>query len=280
MKQKILVNQIIPFSNVDGEGNRCSIFVQGCQLNCLYCHNSETIQICRHCGICVKHCPSNALSLQSDRVIYEESLCCQCDSCIRVCPYQSTPKAKAYTIDDLMVRIEDYRPYIRGVTFSGGEPTLYADFLAELAQKIKKRELTVYIDSNGFFDFETILPFINSVDGFLLDIKAIDNIEHLCGVKGQIHLRNLEKLLAMDKVIEVRTVLLNEHMDQLNTLNQVVERLKSYPKVPYRLIRAHVTGLKKAQEACIGEAIMTEKEFVSYGNHLKQKGFYNFKLQM
>ena len=273
------MNQIIPFSNVDGEGNRCSIFVQGCQLNCLYCHNSETIQMCRHCGICVEHCPSKALSLQSGCVIYEESLCIQCDSCIMVCPYQSTPKAKAYTMDDLMARIESYRPYIRGVTFSGGEPTLYADFLAEMVPKIKKLGLTVYIDSNGFFDFDAILPLINSVDGFLLDIKAVDSIEHLCGIKGQTHLNNLERLLEIEKVIEVRTVLLNQHMDQINTLNQVVDRLEGYPQVPYKLIKAHVTGLKKAQKALIGEAIMTEEEFVSYGSYLTQKGFHNFYLQ-
>lgn len=279
MNQKILVNQIIPFSNVDGEGNRCSVFVQGCQLNCLYCHNSETIQTCRNCGICIEHCPSNALSLQSNLVTYEESQCSHCDKCIMVCPYQSTPKAKAYTQDDLMAKIEIYRPYIRGVTLSGGEPTLYADFLTGLAQKIKKMGLTVYIDSNGFFDFEAISPLIHTVDGFLLDIKAVDNIEHLCGAKSQIHLKNLEKLLEIDKVIEVRTVLLNKHMDQSNTLNQVVDRLEGYPQVPYKLIRAHVTGLKKIQEAYIGEAIMTEEEFVIYGDYLNQKGFHNFKLQ-
>ncbi|PKM56892.1 MAG: YjjW family glycine radical enzyme activase [Firmicutes bacterium HGW-Firmicutes-3] len=279
MNQKILVNQIIPFSNVDGEGNRCSIFVQGCQLNCLYCHNSETIQICRHCGICVEHCPSKALSIHSGLVVYDESQCTQCDRCIVVCPYQSTPKTNAFTKDDLMAKIVSYRPYIRGVTFSGGEPTLYADFLTELAQKIKKLGLTVYIDSNGFFDFDAIFPLINAVDGFLLDIKAVDSIEHLCGVKDQTHLKNLERLLEIDKVIEVRTVLLNKHMDQINTLNQVADRLEVYPQVPYRLIRAHITGLKKEQEALVGEAIMTVKEFLAYGNHLRQKGFHNFILQ-
>jgi len=279
VNQKILVNQIIPFSNVDGEGNRCSFFVQGCQLNCLYCHNSETIQKCRHCGLCIEHCPSKALSFQSGLVIYDERLCTQCDTCIMVCPYQSTPKAKTYTLEMLMVLIKSYLPYIRGVTFSGGEPTLYADFLAELSPKIKKLGLTVYIDSNGFFDFDAILPLINSVDGFLLDIKAVDRIEHLCGVKGQTHLDNLERLLEMDKVIEVRTVLLNKHMDQINTLNQVVDRLVRYSHVPYRLIRAHITGLKKTQEALIGDAIMTDEAFIAYEKHLNQKGFHNFILQ-
>ena len=37
------LHRIIPFSNVEGQGNRTSIFLQGCKLNCLYCHNPETI---------------------------------------------------------------------------------------------------------------------------------------------------------------------------------------------------------------------------------------------
>ena len=42
---KGIVNKIIPFSNVDGPGNRLSIFFQGCNFDCLYCHNPETIEV-------------------------------------------------------------------------------------------------------------------------------------------------------------------------------------------------------------------------------------------
>ena len=40
---KMKINKIISFSSVDGPGNRLVVFVQGCNLNCIYCHNPETI---------------------------------------------------------------------------------------------------------------------------------------------------------------------------------------------------------------------------------------------
>lgn len=52
----IIVNKIIPFSTVDGIGNRCAIFVQGCNVNCIYCHNSETINLCNECRECIEVC--------------------------------------------------------------------------------------------------------------------------------------------------------------------------------------------------------------------------------
>ncbi|MCI7575162.1 MAG: 4Fe-4S cluster-binding domain-containing protein, partial [Clostridiales bacterium] len=44
------VNRIIPFSCVDGPGNRTAVFLQGCNFDCKYCHNPETIASCVHCG--------------------------------------------------------------------------------------------------------------------------------------------------------------------------------------------------------------------------------------
>mgnify|MGYP001728747493 FL=1 len=46
------INKIIPLSVVDGPGCRTSVFVQGCNIACAYCHNPETQQLCRACGIC------------------------------------------------------------------------------------------------------------------------------------------------------------------------------------------------------------------------------------
>ena len=63
--KKAPVNKIIPFSNVDGPGNRTSIFFQGCPFNCLFCHNPETIHMCQNCGVCVEKCPVGALSVDT-----------------------------------------------------------------------------------------------------------------------------------------------------------------------------------------------------------------------
>ena len=67
MKKTAPVNKIIPFSNVDGPSNRMAIFFQGCQFNCRFCHNPETINLCIHCGKCVETCPTNALTKENNK---------------------------------------------------------------------------------------------------------------------------------------------------------------------------------------------------------------------
>ena len=73
---KAPINRIIEFSNVDGPGNRTSIFVQKCPFKCLYCHNPETINECVHCGVCVEHCKANpkALTIENGKVVWHEDL--------------------------------------------------------------------------------------------------------------------------------------------------------------------------------------------------------------
>lgn len=67
-----LVNKIIPFSCIDGPGNRTSIFFQGCNLKCTYCHNPETINKCVNCGKCVTVCPVNALDMNDNKVVWND----------------------------------------------------------------------------------------------------------------------------------------------------------------------------------------------------------------
>ena len=68
------INRIIPFSNVDGPGNRFAVFLQECNVNCLYCHNPETINRCNSCGICITTCPAGALSWKEKVVKHQTYL--------------------------------------------------------------------------------------------------------------------------------------------------------------------------------------------------------------
>ncbi|SET00510.1 pyruvate formate lyase activating enzyme [Natronincola peptidivorans] len=243
MKYKAEVNKIIPFSNVDGPGNRLAIFFQGCNINCSYCHNPETINCCSHCGTCVSLCPTKAIKMVDGKVIYEEALCIGCDQCIRTCGFNASPKTREYTVDQLYEVIEGYAPFIRGVTVSGGEPTQQAAFITELFKRVKGLGLSCFVDTNGFFNKEDMIELIQVTDQFMIDIKGINTLETLCGKRSKQHLENLQYLLSIQKTYEVRTVVALEMVDIKETLTSVASLLKNHPSVTYRLISLHLTGL-------------------------------------
>ncbi|MDW1844049.1 4Fe-4S dicluster domain-containing protein, partial [Vibrio sp. Vb0839] len=76
------VTRILPFSCVDGPGNRLVIFLQGCNYQCLNCHNPHTINHCNHCGDCVAECPAGALKFdENNNVVWLKEECTHCDHC-------------------------------------------------------------------------------------------------------------------------------------------------------------------------------------------------------
>lgn len=218
------LHRIIPFSNVEGRGNRTSVFLQGCKLNCLYCHNPETIPR------------------------YAEG-------------------AKNVSLQYLYEQIMEAVPFIRGVTFSGGEPTIHHKKLLPLFKKLREEGLTCYLDSSGFFDFETIRPLIELTDKFLFDLKGNGaGLQTLCFDRqnrtGQIpnqvlpsevrmkadnlarNLQNLAQLLRLGKVEEVRLVFVKNFFDAHALIEQVAAMLKDYPDVVLKIIRVHSKGVR------------------------------------
>jgi pyruvate-formate lyase-activating enzyme len=81
-----------------------------------------------------------------------------------------------------------------------------------------------------------------------------------------INLVNLKDLLVRHKVIEVRTVLLNDFMDIESTIGAVCDLLKDYPTIPYKLIRAHLIGLKKQQKNLFGIGYYQKKQWNPIGS--------------
>ncbi|MGI6278971.1 MAG: YjjW family glycine radical enzyme activase [Acutalibacteraceae bacterium] len=273
---KATVNKIIPFSSVDGPGNRTAIFLQGCNMNCLYCHNPETRSKCVHCGVCVSSCPTGALSFKNKRVLYDPAKCIQCDTCIKVCPYGSSPKTADMTPMEVWQVVEKQVPFIRGITVSGGECTLYPEFLTELFKLAQKNGLSTLIDSNGTLDFEHYPDLLAVTDGVMLDIKAFDPFEHkkVTGMDNAIVLKNARFLASKGKLFEVRTVVSPGLFDAEQTITQTAEMLKPYlslSPIRYKLIAYRPMGVRAQYAKTL--QIPTQNELEYYAGLLKAKGF-------
>ena len=259
--KKAPVNKIIWFSNVDGPGNRTAVFFQGCTFNCLFCHNPETIHLCSSCGACVSGCPVHALSLENGSVCWNPALCVQCDACIRACPHDASPRVRWMTVEEVFSEISRALPYIDGVTVSGGECTLYTDFLLDLFPLIRENGKTCLLDSNGSFDFESHPEILSCSDGVMLDVKAVSSAwsNQLLSAPPDLVLRNLDYLLSVGKLQEVRTVLFPDRTaENEETVRYVASRVQD--ACPYKLIRYRPFGVREKNQPLIGERITDESE--------------------
>lgn len=208
------VTRIIDFSAVDGPGNRMVIFLQGCNFNCWYCHNPETIPL-------------------AELTAPEET------------------HTEAYAVMDAAALVMRYRkasPFISGVTFSGGECTVQFDFLLEACKALKAAGAHILIDTNGHLGPDKLARLLEVADGLMLDIKALDPTEHraLTGAENHRVLQTFKKALASGQLAEVRTVIRGEAPDALKTVAWVARHLAEVnPEIPYRLIRYRQHGVRK-----------------------------------
>lgn len=204
------VNKILSHSFVDGPGNRAVIFLQGCNLNCLYCHNPYTINLCDHCGLCVETCPHGALSWKNGLVQWNSELCKECDTCIQTCQSNSSPRTISMTPGEVWETIKPVSRFISGVSVSGGEPVLQADFISEFFGIVKNSSsLTTLIETNGYAGPQAYLPLLEHLDLAIVDLKAIDPQRYVDLTGGELastletirFLHEKKKLYAVQQVV-------------------------------------------------------------------------------
>ncbi len=270
-----LINKIIPFSFVDGPGNRTVIFLQGCNFNCDYCHNPETINKCKHCGQCIKACPAQALSTERQCVIWDRSKCIACDNCLRTCKNYSSPKAVRLGVNEIVREVSNYLPFISGITVSGGECTLQAQFLTQLFTQIKRLNLTTMIDTNASVPLFDLPELMQVTDGVMVDLKSYAPQEHieLTGQNNTTVLLNLKFLASIHKLHEVRTVIVPGLLNNVYNVQMTSTLLASLDRdIIYKLIRFRPTGVRK----CLaGTQIPSEDLMSELGDIARENGLQN-----
>jgi pyruvate-formate lyase-activating enzyme len=197
----------------------------------------------------------------------------------------------SYTVDKLIALIKENMPFIRGITVSGGEATLYHKYLVDLFNVAHELGLTCYVDTNGFFDLEDIEKLIAQTDKFLFDIKGSGpGLKPLCFnpsgeqvnlanaddfVDRDQHLNNLKALLQRDKIEEVRLVYVKAFYDAKEVVNKLSDLLVDYPQIPLKIIRVHAKGLEKERAIRLKGKIPNLEELNQLASYAKSVGIKN-----
>lgn len=261
-EERATVFNIQPFSTQDGPGVRTTVFLKGCNLSCLWCHNPESInmkpqlqfnsQKCIGCKKCFAACKNHAHKTDENSAhVIDKNLCVGCLSCVKNCCAQAlTQVGELMTAKKVFEQVLADKPYYGehgGLTVSGGECLLNPHFLKELFTLCKQNDLSTAIDTAGNVDFGVIEPLLSLTDYFLYDIKAVNSDVHrrLTGVGNELILANLDKLLELNANVIVRIPCIpGANLDDLKNAPQLF--LKKKP-MQVELLPYHRLGEGKAQ---------------------------------
>lgn len=260
MAIKGLVFNIQRCCNNDGPGIRTTVFMKGCPLRCLWCHNPESQRMvrelmffanrCKLCGICTEVCPNGVHTLEPRRVRFEK--CSLCGKCVGKCPYEALQIVGSWkTVEEVLNEIEKdaafYRVSQGGITISGGEPTMQPDFVLSLCQELKKKEFHVALDTSGYCRWEQLKKILSFTDLVMLDIKHINSEVHrkLTGVDNNLIIDNMRRILAIGKDLIVRFPLIPGYNDEIGHIVELSSFLKSSGVKEIDLVPYHTLGVPK-----------------------------------
>lgn len=242
----MLVFDIKRYAINDGPGIRITIFMKGCPLSCVWCHNPEglssrkeklyTKKKCIGCQTCVKACPEQALTLTPDGIVTDRTRCTLCGTCAEVCPALAMEiSGTEYSTDALMKEIEKETVFMDrsegGVTFCGGEPLLHPEPLLELLRRCGEQGIHRAVDTTLFARPEVVREVINNCELFLVDLKQMDSAKHkyFCGVPNEPILANLRMIAEAGHDFYLRIPLIEGVNADEENITRSAEFLASLP---------------------------------------------------
>lgn len=244
------ITDIQRFSLNDGDGIRTTVFLKGCNMQCKWCHNPETIKFkndillydsnCIHCMKCFEVCKQGAHILDRDKHIVDNDKCIGCGKCVDVCYAEALKfSSESMSVEEVMFQIVQDKAYYErsggGVTISGGEVFCQVDFVDKLIDVCKSEGINVAVETNLLHKFENIEHIIKKLDMVMFDIKLFDNEMHkkYTGVDNKIILENAKKLDKLDIPLIVRTPLIPNVTDTDENLIQIANFVSGLKNVKY-----------------------------------------------
>ena len=215
------ITQIQRFSVHDGPGIRTTVFLKGCNLRCIWCHNPETYAAgmelqhfanrCTGCGRCIPACPSGLRRMEEGKLQWDKAQCAHCFACeaacvngaLEICGKDHSPEELC---DILKKDSKYYQRSNGGVTFSGGEPLLQADFVFRCADLLRAEGISVALETACNLPEAVMRKATEHAALFMCDIKAMDSALHkqLTGIGNERILSNIRMLAAAGAEILIR----------------------------------------------------------------------------
>lgn len=259
-----MIFNIQHFSLDDGAGIRTTVFMKGCPLNCIWCHNPESkklktqlfynLEKCKGCQQCGNVCPNACHLFENSVHSYQRENCIACGNCAKNClPEALEMVGSEKTVEEVLDEVLQDKPFYEasggGITLSGGEPMYQFPFAYELAKSAKEKGLHVCMETCGFAKEELFLKIAPFIDIFLFDYKETETEKHqkLTGVTNEKILKNLKNLDDLGKRIVLRCPIIprcNDVEEHFFGIAKIANGLKNIERID--IIPYHPLGIGKS----------------------------------